>query len=92
MIIGISCMDMNNVNLSQSSSGTQQAGASKKQEFEQTKSKAISAAHGNNSLLSKINGITPHKGAIQEMEALLLQATQSNATQPYQQQRTLGIG
>jgi len=85
-------MDLSNVNLSQSSSGTQQAGASKKQEFDQTKSKAISAAHGNNSLLSKINSVTPRKGAIEELEALLLQATQSNATQPYLQQRTLGIG
>jgi hypothetical protein len=88
-------MDMSNVSTSQtgSSTSTQQSGkANKKQQFEQEKSAAVSAASNNPTLLAKINAVSPHKGAIQELEALMMQATQSNATQPVNQQRTLGIG
>ena len=85
----IMSLDVNKVNQGQQSGN---AKASQKQKFDDEKNAALSAAHGNTGLMAKINAITPHKGAIEELEALMLQAIQSNATQPVNQQRTLGIG
>ena len=74
----------------QGPSSTQKAAA--KQKFEAEKSSALSAAHGNTGLTSKINAISEHKGAIEELETLMLQATQSNANPAPAQNRTIGIG
>jgi hypothetical protein len=61
-----------------------------KQKFQTQKAAALSAAAGQIPLISKINGVTEHKGAIDELQALMLQALQ-NQINPAQN-KTITIG
>jgi hypothetical protein len=65
---------------------TKQAEA--KQKFDEEKSAALSAAQGNAALLAQINAISPHKGAIEELETLIAQATNQASSQ---KSRTIGM-
>ena len=86
-------LDVNSINGTSSTQGPASAKkAEMKQKFDTEKTAALSAAHGKTGLLAQINAVTEHKGAIQELEALMLQATQSNANPAQAQQRTIGIG
>jgi hypothetical protein len=60
----------------------------KKNQFDDEKTQALSMAQGKPELLSKINAITPHKGALEELEAIMAQISQSSGAQ---QANTIGI-
>lgn len=62
--------------------------AAMKQKFDEEKAAAEAAAAGNPVLLAKIGGITPHKGAIEELEVLLSQALQEKSQS---QNKTIAI-
>jgi hypothetical protein len=81
-------LDLNSISSSQGS-GDSVKKAALKQQFDTEKTSALSAAKGNSSLLSQINAVSPHKGAMQELEALMLQAVNGASNT---QNRTIGIG
>jgi hypothetical protein len=87
-------MDVNGVHIGQANA-TRQCDPAKKaqmlQKFEDEKAEALSAAQNAPGLISKISAITPHKGAIEELEAIIVQATQSQTSQNVTNNRTIGM-
>lgn len=66
-------------------------GPQMKQKFEQEKAYALSMAQGKPELIAKINAISLQKGAIEELEAIMAQISQSGSALSASSGRTIGI-
>ena len=67
--------------------------AAMKKKFDDAKAEALAACQGNPSLLALVNGIEPHKGAIEELEDLTRQGQSSgNSSAQLSSAQPVGLG